>query len=52
MGTATANITERTFSTEAGARSARRALINRGMPVSLIAFDPTRNLFAFDVYGA
>lgn len=31
-------------------RAARREFINRGCSVSLIAFDPSRDVYAFDVY--
>jgi hypothetical protein len=33
------------------ARMERRAFIARGFDVSLIALDPTRNVFTYDVYA-
>ena len=41
-------MTEHTFTIEAEARSARRDLINRGTPVSLLSFDNMRGVYAFD----
>lgn len=43
--------TEQTFTTEHAARSARRDLINTGHRVSLLALDPSRNLYVFDLYA-
>lgn len=43
--------TEQTFTTEHAARSARRDLINAGHTVSLLALDPTRDLYVFDLYA-
>ena len=42
-------MTEQTYTNEATARTERRTLINRGKAVSLIAFDPERNVYVFDV---
>jgi hypothetical protein len=42
--------TEHTYRTEADAHAARRELINQGLSVSLIAFDPARNVYAFDAH--
>lgn len=39
---------EHLFATEAQAQAARRDLINRGAAVSLIAYDPARDRYAFD----
>lgn len=39
---------EHLFGTEAQAQAARRDLINRGAAVSLIAYDPARDRYAFD----
>ena len=41
---------EYTFTTEAAAKSSRRNDINAGRSVSLIAFDPSRNLYVYDRY--
>jgi hypothetical protein len=45
-----ANTTEHTYRSEADAHAARRELINQGLSVSLIAFDPARNVHAFDAH--
>lgn len=42
--------TEHTFTDEATAYAERRTFINRGISVSLIAFDPERNAYVFDTY--
>jgi len=39
---------EHTAATELDAHAARRQLINAGHPVSLVAYDPTRDLYVFD----
>lgn len=39
---------EHTAATELDAHAARRRLINAGHPVSLVAYDPTRDLYVFD----
>lgn len=39
---------EHTFSSEAQAHQARRTLINQGKSVSLIGFDPARDVYAFN----
>jgi len=41
--------TEMTFITQTAAKSARRECIDAGRSVSLLAFDPTRDVYAFDV---
>ena len=41
--------TEHTYATEAAAKAARRAHINAGASVSLIGYDSTRNVYAYDV---
>lgn len=43
---------EHTASTERAAHIARRAAINAGARVSLIAFDSMRDVYAWDVYDA
>ena len=43
--------TEHTYITEAAAKVARRAHINAGASVSLIGYDPMRNVYAYDVLG-
>ena len=43
-------IVEKTYRHEEEARDARRTLINSGQEVSLIAYDPARDLYAFDLY--
>lgn len=43
---------EYSYDREAAARDARRGFISRGYVVSLIAFDPSRGLYAFDVLEA
>ena len=43
---------EYTYRNEAEAHTARRAFINRGHLVSLIAFDTSRDVYTFDVYSA
>jgi len=43
---------EHTFAVEAEAHAARRAFIDAGRPVSLIGFDPAREVYAFDVMPA
>lgn len=40
---------ERTYETEEEASAALRRLIRRGWTVSLLAYDPQRNLYVFDV---
>lgn len=40
---------ELTFNTEDAARSARRNLIVEGHRVSLMALDPSRDLYVFDL---
>jgi hypothetical protein len=42
---------EKTFKNETAAHTARRSLIGKGVAVSLIAYDPSRDLFVFDVLG-
>ena len=42
---------EYTYTTEAAAKTARRAHINAGASVSLIGYDSTRNVYAYDVLG-
>jgi hypothetical protein len=42
---------EHTFSTEAEAHTTRRTMIDQGTQVSLIAYDPSRNVYAFDTIG-
>ena len=39
---------EMTFKTEADVNRARREDINAGRQVSLMAFDPTRDLYVYD----
>lgn len=41
-------MSECSYPTEEAARRARRTLISQGAAVSLIAFDPARNLYVFD----
>lgn len=41
-------MTEHTYPHETDAHSARRQLIQKGRQVSLIAFDPSRNVYVFD----
>lgn len=43
-------IDEYGYQSEAFARQKRRALINQGKVVSLLSFDPSRDLYVFDVY--
>jgi hypothetical protein len=43
-------VTEFTHSTEQAAHAVRRSLIDQGRKVSLVAFDPSRNLYVFDLY--
>lgn len=43
------NITENTFRTEQFAKDTRRELINLGINVSLIAYDPSREVYVFDI---
>ena len=45
-----ATIAEYGYADEAFARQCRRGLIERGVAVSLIAFDPSRGLYTFDRY--
>lgn len=40
---------EKTFSDEEEAHRSRRSFIARGFRVSLVAFDPSRNVHVFDV---
>lgn len=40
---------EMTHRNEAGAHALRRQFVNNGGIVSLIAFDPDRNLYVFDI---
>lgn len=40
---------EQTFTSETQARVARRTHINKGRSVSLIAYDPSRELYVFDI---
>lgn len=40
---------EHTADTERAAHTARRAAINAGASVSLIAYDPSRDVYAWDV---
>ena len=42
-------IQEYTHHTEAAARDARRAFINSGRSVSLLAYDSNREVYVFDV---
>lgn len=42
---------EKTFRTEDDARTVRRTLIDQGRQVSLIALDPARDMYVFDVYS-
>lgn len=42
-------IDEYAFRDEDFARQKRRTLINQGKDVSLLSFDPSRNLYVFDV---
>lgn len=42
--------TEFTYPSEDRARMVRREAIIAGRQVSLIAYDPTRNAYVFDVY--
>lgn len=42
--------TEKTFEREEDARAARRTLIDEGRRVSLLAMDPSRDLYVFDLY--
>lgn len=44
--------TEKAFKSELAAKSARRELINEGRAVSLIALDPGRDLYVFDLIDA
>ena len=39
---------EHTYSTEVAAKAARRRMISEGWMVSLIAYDPARDLYVFD----
>lgn len=43
--------TEMTFTSEDTARTARREHIDAGHRVSLLALDPARNLYVFDLYA-
>jgi len=42
---------EHIYPTEGMAKIERRKLISEGWSVSLIAFDPERNMYVFDVFG-
>lgn len=42
---------EKTYVSEAYARSVRREMIEDGYEVSLLAYDSERGLYVFDVYG-
>jgi len=42
--------TEHTYQSEAAAHAARRALISQGVEVTLIGYDTTREVFAFDSF--
>lgn len=42
-------MSEQTYRRETDAHEARRELIARGVPVSLIAYDPTRALYVYDI---
>ncbi len=42
---------EKTFQNEAEAHRVRRQYINSGRMVSLIAYDPSRNVYVFDLYS-
>lgn len=42
---------EYVFANECAAHDERRKFINRNFSVSLIAFDPSRDAYVFDVYG-
>lgn len=44
------NTIEHTFQDESRAHAARRQYIDQGALVSLIAFDGSRDVYAFDVY--
>ena len=46
-----ARTTEYTFTTEAEAKTHRRANINAGHSVSLIGYDSNRDVYAYDVYA-
>lgn len=43
-------MSEHNFSDESEARTARRQMIDLGIPVSLLAFDPSRDLYGFDAW--
>lgn len=43
-------MTEHTYRTEKVAHEARRAMILKGVKVSLVAFDTSRNVYVFDSY--
>ena len=42
---------EMTFTTEDQARTTRREYIDKGFRVSLLALDPARDLYVFDLYA-
>lgn len=42
---------ESVHSSESAARAARRSFKARGLSVSLLAYDPARDAYVFDVYG-
>ena len=42
---------EYTFTSEAEAHARRREFIAAGRPVSLVAFDGSREMYVFDVYS-
>jgi hypothetical protein len=43
-------MTEHTYTDETEAHTARRAMVNEGWSVTLIGFDPIRNVYAFGSY--
>ncbi|QIN93853.1 hypothetical protein SEA_ALAKAZAM_31 [Microbacterium phage Alakazam] len=43
---------EYTYTTEKSAKDSRRRLINKGKEVTLIGFDPERNVYAFNLVNA
>lgn len=49
---APAATTEMTFTQERDAHAARRAMIREGHKVSLVALDPSRDLYVFDAYDS
>lgn len=50
--TTTVTTTELTFTQESDAHAARRAMIDQGRRVSLVALDPSRDLYVFDAYDS